>query len=85
MSPDAYPADDGSGCGRASTGAGHVEAREGRSRGGAVPLPLHRVDQVEHGRYIATTMPPITTPITTIMIGSSTEVSALTAASTSSS
>ena len=37
------------------------------------------------GMYMATTMPPITTPITTIMMGSSTEVSAVTAASTSSS
>ena len=37
------------------------------------------------GRYMATTMPPITTPITTIMIGSRIEVSAVTAASTSSS
>ena len=37
------------------------------------------------GMYIATTIPPITTPITTIMMGSSTEVSADTAASTSSS
>jgi len=37
------------------------------------------------GMYMAATMPPITTPITTIMIGSSTEVSASTAVSTSSS
>ncbi len=37
------------------------------------------------GRYIAITIPPIRTPITTIMIGSRIEVSAVTAASTSSS
>jgi hypothetical protein len=37
------------------------------------------------GMYIATTMPPMMTPMTTIMIGSSTEVSAATALSTSSS
>jgi hypothetical protein len=37
------------------------------------------------GRYIATTMPPTTTPSTTIMIGSSSDMSTLTAASTSSS
>jgi|GEM_PF-4910246 len=37
------------------------------------------------GRYMATTMPPITMPITTIMIGSRMDVSAVTAASTSSS
>jgi hypothetical protein len=37
------------------------------------------------GRYIATIMPPTTTPRNTIMIGSSSESSALTAASTSSS
>jgi hypothetical protein len=52
----------------------HPEPPEGLRLGG--------VDHVEMGRYMATTMPPITTPITTIMIGSSTEVSALTAAST---
>ena len=37
------------------------------------------------GRYIATTMPPTTTPKNTIMIGSSSDSNALTAASTSSS
>jgi hypothetical protein len=37
------------------------------------------------GRYMATTIPPITTPMITIMIGSRIEVSAVTAASTSSS
>lgn len=37
------------------------------------------------GRYIATTIPPTITPSTTIMMGSSRESSALTAASTSSS
>src|SRR5215213_1448672 len=37
------------------------------------------------GRYMATTMPPITTPITMIMMGSRIEVSAVTAAATSSS
>ena len=37
------------------------------------------------GRYIATTMPPTTTPRTTIIIGSISERSALTATSTSSS
>ena len=37
------------------------------------------------GMYIATTMPPITTPITTIITGSRMDVRAETAASTSSS
>jgi hypothetical protein len=37
------------------------------------------------GRYMATTMPPTTTPSTTIMIGSMSESSVPTAASTSSS
>ena len=37
------------------------------------------------GRYIATTMPPTITPSTTIIMGSSSDSSALTAASTSSS
>ncbi len=37
------------------------------------------------GRYIATTMPPTTTPKNTIMIGSNSDSNALTAASTSSS
>lgn len=37
------------------------------------------------GMYMATTMPPMTTPMKTIMMGSRMDVSALTAASTSSS
>ena len=51
-----------------------------RSRG-----HLTSVTILKMGRYMATTMPPTTTPRKTIIIGSSNEVSAVTAASTSSS
>jgi hypothetical protein len=49
------------------------------------PQPCAVLIMSNMGRYMATTMPPITTPITTIMIGSRIDVSAVTAASTSSS
>ncbi len=46
---------------------------------------LTSVTSLKIGRYIATTMPPTTTPRNTIIIGSSREVRAVTAESTSSS
>ncbi len=74
---------------------GNESGRREKSPGARALVPLFRqypprryctaLIMSNMGRYMATTMPPITTPITTIMIGSRIEVSALTAASTSSS
>src|SRR2546425_3788083 len=58
-------------------------AVDGRHR--TVSGHLTSVTILKMGRYMATTMPPTTTPRKTIIIGSSNEVSAVTAASTSSS
>jgi hypothetical protein len=52
---------------------------------GLHPYPPTALIMSNIGRYMATTMPPMTMPMTTIMMGSSTEVSAATALSTSSS
>jgi hypothetical protein len=74
-----------------TTEGGRREARRPRSREcreagcGVYPCACAALIMSNMGRYMATTMPPITTPITTIMMGSRIEVSAPTAASTSSS
>ena len=62
------------------TVAVQVVAADGRSIFYCTALIMSKI-----GRYMATTMPPTTTPRNTIMIGSSSESRLLTAASTSSS
>ena len=67
-----------------------LEAARARGNPRALAFPATRdyctaLIMSKIGRYIATTMPPTTTPRNTIMIGSRSDSSPLTAASTSSS
>jgi hypothetical protein len=69
-----------------------AETEKGRRRRPFFPADVRRAEcyctafiMSKIGRYMATTMPPTTTPRITIMIGSMSERSALTATSTSSS
>jgi hypothetical protein len=85
----------GCGCEECATIAARLaraETEKGRRRRPFFPADLRRAEcyctafiMSKIGRYMATTMPPTTTPRITIMIGSMSERSALTATSTSSS